>query len=570
MTREAGESLQPLRGKTPARALVISLGCLGTAGLTSLLWPTSLARYAGFVWLLAVVPVFLLSYYRGGRGAAAGVATAMAALTGFEVIVVRWMGHAVEWWMYGAIVGSLVVVAAGVGVVSELLHRQRRFAVRMAGQDPLTGLANRRALEEHTRRAISAAQRSGGRLAILFLDLVAFKRVNDRHGHAAGDEILRGIGQRLVGNLRGADLVARVGGDEFAILVSGLGGVDDAVAVARRVRHLLGRPFQVGGEALHVGARLGLAAYPDHALGFDELLSHADPFHFGPGKPGSGDIVIYDPALQAKVEAEMMLEEDLRRAIDEHRVFLHYQPILDIERGAIVGYEALARLDHPRLGLLSAARFVPLAERCGLSRRLEWRVVELAFARLLEWRRRRREEWLAVNLSAQSIEDPEFFDALHARLVSEQRLDPGQLVFEITERSAMRTPEEVARALERFRRLGVRIAIDDFGTGHSSLAYLSHLPADVLKLDAFFTAGLDSDPKRQRLVEGILGLADGLQMSVVAEGVERASQLAWLRARGCPLAQGYHTGAPTEAAALGRGDHAGALTRVGRAPSLSA
>lgn len=535
------------RPRPPLRALVLSIVSLIAAALVSLLLSEVGGEASGFVWILALVPVFLLAYYRGWKGAAVAAAAAMVCLTAVHFLEMEILDTAVDWRFLGAATVLLIAITLGAGVLSERLHTQKVLALEMAYRDPLTHLANRRLLREHTEKALARAEREGGKVGMIFLDLVRFKRVNDSLGHAAGDRVLTETADRLRGLVRGADTVARIGGDEFAILLAGIGGLADALGIARRVRDAFGASFRVEGQSVHLEARLGIALHPDHADDFDELLSHADPARRRVRRVAT-DIAIFDPSAgERRGRDEIAMEEELRKAVHAGTLFLHYQPIYTADRATLTGAEALVRWEHPTWGLVEAADFIPMAEHAGLIRALERHVLKLAIRQVAEWDRQGKgPDWVAVNLSPAFFEDPELPGRLQA-LLEETAVGPERLVLEITERAAMRDPEHMGRTFDALELLGVRLAIDDFGTGHSSLAYLASIPARFLKLDPSFVVGLGSDPKRERIVEGIIGLGRGLEMTVVAEGIERPDQYEWVRAAGCDLVQGFFTGVPAPA-----------------------
>jgi diguanylate cyclase (GGDEF)-like protein len=541
----------------PPRALGMSIGCLMAAALVSLGARDVVSQYSSIVWILALVPVFMLSYYKGWRGAAVAAGGAMVILAGVEVFVIRFAGNEIDWWVLAAPTLLLIPVTIGSGALSELLHRQRTLALRMAYRDPMTGVANRRLLTELAEKAMATARREASGFAVLFLDVVRFKRINDSLGHAAGDQVLKQLATRLEDSFRGSDIVARVGGDEFVVCLPGVSTSEDAIAAAGRVRQALSYPFRVRGQSLRLNARLGVSLFPEHGESFDELLTHADPVRMGAGKPDGAEIVIFDPAAAAESSNPLLLEEDLEKAIDDGKVFVVYQPIFDLERGTIAGAEALARLKDPKLGVIQAGDFIALAEASGLILRLEREVLDLSIAQARRWGAAGWPLWVSVNLSPASFETPGFVAQLR-QLVSRAEVDPQRIVLELTERAAARSRRGVSGVIKELGQLGVRLALDDFGTGLSSLAYIGDFAADFLKVDRVFATQLGDDPRHERLVEGILGLGRGLNMAVIAEGVERKEQLEWFRARGCDFVQGYYTGRPMTAEDLTAALSAGA------------
>jgi diguanylate cyclase (GGDEF)-like protein/PAS domain S-box-containing protein len=415
---------------------------------------------------------------------------------------------------------------------------------RMAHRDSLTGLANRRRLREEAEQAIARADREGQRVGLIFLDLARFKRVNDTLGHAAGDEVLVMAAKRLESSMREADLAARVGGDEFAALVPGVEAEEDLRRVAERFDIRFSDPFRVEDATVHLDLRMGLALYPDHGSNFSELLSCADYAMYEADLTGGDPIAVYESVMGPGPEGGLAREEALRTALERDELTLHYQPIYGAEDEALRGAEALVRWRHPEAGLLSAAEFVPLAERSGLIRRLDEWVLRAAVRQIAAWEEAGDgPEWLSVNLSASSLASAELADFV-GRLLDEADVPGERLAVEITERVALRDPEEVSDTLDRLRAQGVRVAVDDFGTGHAVLAYLRQFVANILKLDMVFVQQMEEQPRDEELVAGITALGRQLDMEVVAEGVESGVQRDRLRAVGVDLVQGYWLGRP--------------------------
>lgn len=527
---------------TPPRAVVFSLVCLGAAILVSLSDAEVVAEYASFVWILALLPVFLLSYYRGWRGATVAASCGMIALIIVQLVMIRMRGGTIDWWLVGTATALLVPITIGAGSLSELLRRQRSLALEMAYGDPMTNVANRRWLREAVAAAIADAAESRTGVGLVFLDLVDFKSINDNHGHAVGDEVLRKLADRLVSGCRGGDSVARVGGDEFVICCLRITSLDTAVSIARRTLEGLERPLLVGDREFYVRARVGVAWYPDHADTFDELLSNADPVRVGEGKPSGGEILVFNPTTDTSVEERHMIEQDLRNAIDEKRLFLACQPIVGIRDGRLVGAEGLARLDHPRLGVVHAHAFVATAQTSGLMYELDMRVIELAIEEIASWGEA-GPEWLSVNVSFVSLSTFGFIGELE-RLLDRADVPAGRLHLEISTGPAIRNSEWVKATLDSIRELGVGLTLDNMGPGSFSLAYLEDIQANCMKLDRSVVDGLGSSAEKERLARALLGMAGSLDMTTVAVGIETREQLSWLSRHGCELAQGYLTGRP--------------------------
>lgn len=417
----------------------------------------------------------------------------------------------------------------------------------MAYHDSLTRLANRRLLREMTHKAIAHADRLESRVSILYLDLVRFKKVNDILGHAVGDRVLIEVAERFREHVRATDTIARVGGDEFAVLLVGPIGIEDALTAARNLKQCLDRPFLVSDERFHLDARIGIALYPDHAGNFEELLSYADRAMYRAETSASG-IAVCGSTKQNPRREDLVLEEELRQGLNRNELVLFYQPIFELPSRTLVAAEALLRWNHSHRGLLAAHEFVPLAEHAGLIHQIDRWVIQTAIGQIGSWGNR-APDWTALNLSPETLSDPELSDFVEKALL-EEGVQTERMAIEVTERVAMRNPERVANVLNRLHRTGIRIVIDDFGRGHSSLTYLLHLPTDLLKLNRHFLEGIGSQPTYERLVEGILGLCHGLGIDCVAEGVENQRQLEWFASRECTLAQGFYLGVPVPAEEL--------------------
>jgi len=436
--------------------------------------------------------------------------------------------------------GDQVILGTAVDITER--KRLEQELAHLAYHDPLTGLANRRLLHEIARKELARANRTRSRVGVLYFDLVRFKRINDAFGHAAGDRVLVELAERIDGSVRRTDTLARIGGDEFAVLLVDLGEPEDALAAARHIRSQLDAPFHVEAETFHVDARIGIAIYPDHAGSLDELLSQADLRMTRANLQAKG-IVLESPATDEDRRAEIELEEAFLRGLEKDAFELHYQSIHRFPDSRPVAAEAFLRWRHPERGVLAAAEFLALAERTGRLRRLDQDSIAKAVRQLARWARPDGPEWVAVNVAAATFEDPELPEIV-ADALGEEGVEPSRLALEVTERATMRDPERAGRTFRALRDLGVRIVIDDFGQGHSSLAFLARHSFDALKLGRFFLRGIGGGGERERLAEGVVGLALGLDLAIIGEGVETDEQLAWLVAQGCHYAQGFFLGAP--------------------------
>jgi diguanylate cyclase (GGDEF)-like protein/PAS domain S-box-containing protein len=414
----------------------------------------------------------------------------------------------------------------------------RDYALR----DPLTGLPNRVHFLDRLTQAIH--HRRGvpeDRFAVLFLDLDRFKVVNDSLGHHVGDELLGVIANRLLGCLRPSDTVARFGGDEFAILLEEIAGVDDAIRVAQRVLSALTAPIQLHGYELFTSGSVGIVMSSTAVEQPEYLWRSADMAMYRAKARGTGLYEIFDRTMHADALARLQLETDLRRAIEREEFRLHYQPVIDLKSGAVVGFEALLRWEHPLRGLVYPSEVIPVAEETGMIVRLgEW-VLNEGCRQLVQWQRELGDDtplWVGVNLSSKQLSQPNLLDTVEAA-VRDTGIEPHMLKLEITESGVIENSDVATRTLRQLKSLGVQLFMDDFGTGYSSLSYLHRLPLDALKIDRSFVSQMVRGDRHAQLVNTILQLARSVNLRVVAEGVSTPDQLELLREFGCELAQGF-------------------------------
>ena len=420
--------------------------------------------------------------------------------------------------------------------------------------DALTGLPNRALLLERLSDAIERADAEGRSLALFFLDVDHLKVLNDSLGHDAGDELLRAIGPRLRAVLRPEDMIARFGGDEFAVLCEGVGDEAHALRVAERLVRAFARPFEVRGEPRFCSTSVGVVVSdPDGPRGPAELLSDADAALYRAKERGRGRHEVFDTGLRDRTTARLQIEADLRRAIEAgDQLWVAYQPFYALPSGAIAGVEALLRWDHPERGAIPPAEFIPVAEDSGLIVDLGELVLRTACREVARWQAETpaRELSVSVNVSARQMALTGMPGVVGA-VLRESGLDPLSLALEITEGVLLEDTAATAETLQALRRLGVRLMLDDFGTGYSSLAYLRRHPIDALKIDRTFVADLgEQGDGDAAIVQAIVGMAKALGMRVVPEGVETAGQLERLTELGCDFAQGFHLSRPLPAAEL--------------------
>jgi len=434
-------------------------------------------------------------------------------------------------------------------VVRDISDRKRseEQVTALAYRDALTGLPNRRLFNDRLGIALAQARRYRHRLAVIFVDLDRFKPVNDTLGHAAGDELLKAVAERLSACVRLGDTVARLAGDEFTLLLPGIHYVEDVAKVAQKLGETMRRPFRVHDRDLRISASGGISIYPDDGQDAETLLTNADIAMYRAKQQGRDNFQMYSPSMAARTLEQGALAEKLRGALAANQMALHYQPTLDLATGRIVGAEALLRWQHPELGLVFPKDFLSLADFTGLILSLGPWALGRACAQVREWQKRgSRGLFVAVNLSAYELQQADLVGHVE-KAIRDAGLDPATLHLEIPEGYAMQDLERTIETLRSLKALGVSIAIDGFGAGFSSLARLRRLPIDALKMNLSFVRGATTDPDDASLVTAVIAVAHSLKLKVIAQGVETEAQVALLRSLQCDRVQGYIWSPPVPA-----------------------
>jgi len=418
-------------------------------------------------------------------------------------------------------------------------------AQHLADHDALTGLPNRRLLEDRLTQALALSKRNRKQTAVMFVDLDRFKAINDSLGHTVGDQVLKEVAQRLVKQLRVGDTICRVGGDEFVVVLPEAERSTDAAHVAGKIIETLSQPVQVTDRALSVTPSIGIAVFPEDGRDAETLLRNADAAMYHAKESGRANYQFFTEQMNQAASRRLALENDLRRAVHKGELVVHYQPVAELASGAVVAHEALVRWQHPQRGLVPPHDFIQVAEDTGLILGIgEWVLREAC--RWATFIGAEHGVQVAVNLSARQFNDPKLFE-LVGRVLAESGLPPALLALEITESTSMQQSDVAVSTLKKLKELGVSLAIDDFGAGYSSLAALGRFPVDRLKIERGLIADVPGERNAETLVGGIIGLAHTLGLKAVAEGVETEAQKAFLAALGCDLVQGYLIGRPVDA-----------------------
>jgi diguanylate cyclase (GGDEF)-like protein/PAS domain S-box-containing protein len=417
----------------------------------------------------------------------------------------------------------------------------------LATHDSLTGLPNRAMFSEMLSNAIATARRYERSFAVFFIDLDRFKNINDTFGHEAGDTLLKEMSQRLIGTLRSSDVVARFGGDEFVVLVQEVGDQKQVAAIARKVLSALIKPIVLLGQECRVTASIGISTYPNDAQDDQSLMKNADIAMYRAKDEGKNNYQFYNAQINVHTPERLALETHLRRALELKEFSLHYQAKLELKSGTITGVEALLRWNHPELGMISPAQFIPLAEETGLIIPIGKWVLRTACAQNMAWQKQGLPPLcMAVNLSPRQFSDDDLLWDI-AETLRETGMPPELLELELTEGMVMQNPDRAVKVLTEIKKAGARLAIDDFGTGYSSLAQIKRFPIDTIKVDRSFIREIPHDGEDRAITEAIIAMGKTLSLTVVAEGVETEAQQRFLLEHACDEMQGYYFNRPADA-----------------------
>ena len=439
-----------------------------------------------------------------------------------------------------------------VAILSDLSERKAAEArIRhLAEHDALTGLPNRVLVQDRLQQALVQAAHHGERLAVLSIDLDNFKSINDSLGYHSGDALLRAVAHRIRGCLREGDTCARQGGDEYLVLMPTIEGAETAGQMAFRLIEVLTRPYFIDQNEVSVTPSIGIAIFPDDGHEMDQLLKDADAALHHAKQSGRNNYQFFTSDMNVRAFERLSMENNLRHALRRNEFTLYYQPQVDLASGAICGAEALLRWNHPDMGLVSPLQFIPIAEQTGLIIPIgEWVLAEACRQGRLWQEEGLPPIRLSVNLSAVQFRQRDI-DTVLTRIVQESGFDPAMLEFELTESAVMNNPDAAVDVLRRLKEMGVRLAIDDFGVGYSSLSYLKRFPIDTLKIDKSFVSDIRVDSNDTAIAAAIIGMAHNLHLDVVAEGVEKAEQIAFLCEHACDILQGYYFSRPVTAEAM--------------------
>lgn len=429
----------------------------------------------------------------------------------------------------------------------EQLEESKRLQRHLAYHDALTILPNRHLLHDRLQQALAQSKRSGKLAALLFLDLDGFKRINDTLGHGIGDLLLKSVAKRLKTTVRQVDTVARLGGDEFTIVLLEINHAQDAKDVAQKILKVISQPYKIEEHELFVTASVGISIYPDDGSDIESLIRKADIAMYRAKGQGKNNYQVYNLSMDAKFFERLTLENSLRKAVENEELVAYYQPQVDLRTGEITGVEALVRWQHQKFGLVPPDKFIPLAEETGVILEIDEWMMKTACRQIKNWEREGIANIrVAVNLSTRQFRQKNLTEKV-AQILNDSAVQPENLCLEITENEVMHNIETTVEILQALKKMGVLLSLDDFGTGYSSLSYLKRFPIDILKIDRTFVNGIPSDRDDTAISTAIVVLAHSMELQVIAEGVEKSEQIAFLQSLQCDEIQGFYFSRPLNA-----------------------
>ncbi|MEA3370666.1 MAG: EAL domain-containing protein, partial [Campylobacterota bacterium] len=423
--------------------------------------------------------------------------------------------------------------------IENKLEEQKDALKHQANHDTLTGLPNRVLFSDRLEQAIEKAKRNNSKVALLFIDLDHFKEINDSLGHIFGDEVLKIVTHRLQGSIRDEDTLARFGGDEFVVILEDLAHEEDASLIASKILLSTAQAIEIEGNVFYLSNSIGISVYPNDGENPQNLLKYADSAMYKAKSEGRNNYQYYDVKMTELAFERVVMERELRTAIQNREFVVYYQAQMNGKTDTLIGMEALVRWEHPTKGLISPAKFIPLAESTGLIIELDRYVMKVAMVQFAQWHEKGLKPGvLAMNLSIKQLKKEDFVEVLHS-LLEESKCRAEWIELEVTESQIMTNPDEAIKVLQKISDLGVELAVDDFGTGYSSLAYLKRLPINKLKIDQAFIKDLPDDEEDSVITKAIIALANSLNLKVIAEGVETKEQRDFIVESGCESIQGY-------------------------------
>jgi diguanylate cyclase (GGDEF)-like protein len=511
-------------------------------------------RSEGLIWLIYIFPSVWLPFYFGLRGGLLAAVTGTLIHVTNEIYVTAFSheGYSMyDLWCISIITLLNITVAITIGILVDKLRSEQNSLQKaiakmeyMAYHDYLTGLPNRWNFETKLKAALEQAKQTNSLLAVLFLDLDRFKLINDSLGHAVGDKLLKDVSKRIQSIVKNDDCLARQGGDEFILFLSGFSSQEEVEDMVTAIHKSVQAPFKIGTQEYFISSSIGISFYPANGLTLEELIQQADIAMYTAKEKGGNGYQWYNSAKQQEIHDVVKIETHLRKALQKNEFILHYQPLVDLKSDKIFGFEALIRWQNSELGIIPPLEFIPLAEEIGIISQIgEWVLREACSKAKTISKICQEPIRIAVNISSKQFQEDNFINIVQ-QVLFETKLPPEQLELEITESVSLENIDKVILKLNDLKDMGISISIDDFGTGYSSISYLKYLPVNTLKIDQSFVQSMLTDLKDRSLVSSVISLAKIFGFRVIAEGVENGEQLDLLKSLDCVSAQGYFFSKP--------------------------